>query len=432
MTKNATSARFDFVLFGATGFTGQYAVEELARVAKREKISWAIAGRSVARLQEVLRRADTQRSNTGGDSLLQSVACLTADVADPASLRAMAKHARVLLNVVGPYRFYGEPVVEACIAEGTHHLDISGEPQFLEAVQLRHSAAAARNNVYVVGACGWDSVPAEMGCLFVERLFTSSGGELNTVEAFIDFNTGSSGAGINFGTWQSAVHGLANRAELVTLRRELFATQRLPKPEQRLPSRRAISFNKQLGKWCVPFPGSDRTVVMRSQRLRLGEAERRPVQFMTYLMRNSFVESLLLCLFGLMFGLLCSFKWGRQLLEQFPGFFSGGMVSKAGPSRSQVEEASFSMTFLGSGWTRRADNHGGKRPDRDVLACVTGPEPGYISTPICLIQAGLVLLREVDKLPGTGGVLTPGVAFKNTSLLRRLQDNRLVFTTIKA
>jgi hypothetical protein len=35
-------------------------------------------------------------------------------------------------------RFYGEAVVEACVEAGTHHLDISGEPAFLEKVQLKY------------------------------------------------------------------------------------------------------------------------------------------------------------------------------------------------------------------------------------------------------------------------------------------------------
>lgn len=36
------------------------------------------------------------------------------------------------------FRFYGESVVEACVEAGAHHLDISGEPAFLEKVQLKY------------------------------------------------------------------------------------------------------------------------------------------------------------------------------------------------------------------------------------------------------------------------------------------------------
>jgi len=84
---------------------------------------------------------------------------LEADVGTPESIHQMAREATVVLNCVGPYRFWGEMVVEACIEEGAHHLDISGEPQFLEKVQLLYHKKAEEKGVYVVGACGWDSIP---------------------------------------------------------------------------------------------------------------------------------------------------------------------------------------------------------------------------------------------------------------------------------
>jgi len=60
-------------------------------------------------------------------------------------------------------RFFGEPVVEACVEGGAHHVDISGEPQYLEKMQLKYHQKALENGVYVVGACGFDSIPADMG-----------------------------------------------------------------------------------------------------------------------------------------------------------------------------------------------------------------------------------------------------------------------------
>jgi short subunit dehydrogenase-like uncharacterized protein len=50
-------------------------------------------------------------------------------VDDEASLNAMAKRAKVVVNCVGPYRHWGEQVVKACIENGAHHVDVSGEPQ---------------------------------------------------------------------------------------------------------------------------------------------------------------------------------------------------------------------------------------------------------------------------------------------------------------
>ena len=97
------------------------------------QVSWAVAGRDEGRLRAALARAGAV---VGAD--LSKVAVLVCDSSDPASLHQMAQQARVVLNCVGPYRFYGEAVVEACVEAGAHHLDISGEPQYLEKMQLKY------------------------------------------------------------------------------------------------------------------------------------------------------------------------------------------------------------------------------------------------------------------------------------------------------
>lgn len=46
-------------------------------------------------------------------------------------LRALAKKTKVLLNTVGPYANYGEPVVAACAENGTHYLDVLVKAAFM-------------------------------------------------------------------------------------------------------------------------------------------------------------------------------------------------------------------------------------------------------------------------------------------------------------
>ena len=46
--------QYDFIVFGATGFTGQYVAEEVSRIAGDEHISWAVAGRNVYKLKTIL------------------------------------------------------------------------------------------------------------------------------------------------------------------------------------------------------------------------------------------------------------------------------------------------------------------------------------------------------------------------------------------
>ena len=96
-------------------------------------------GRDEGRLKAALARAGAV---VGAD--LSRVPAIICDSSDTSSLLAMATQAKVVLNCVGPYRFYGEPVVEACVEAGAHHVDISGEPQYLEKMQLKYHQARAR------------------------------------------------------------------------------------------------------------------------------------------------------------------------------------------------------------------------------------------------------------------------------------------------
>lgn len=77
----------------------------------------------------------------------------------------------MIVNCCGPYRFYGEPVVKACINAGTHHVDVSGEVQFIERMQLEYNDLAKEKGVYIISTCGFDSIPAEIGVLFFEKHF---------------------------------------------------------------------------------------------------------------------------------------------------------------------------------------------------------------------------------------------------------------------
>ena len=65
-----------------------------------------------------------------------------------------------------------------------------------------------------------------------------------------------------------------------------------------------------------------------------------------------------------------------------------------------------------------------------VTVTVKGKNVGYGSTCEFLIQSALVILQENEKIPGNGGVLTPGYAFKDTSLVRRLNDNGVTFDVL--
>ncbi|CAG2120514.1 unnamed protein product, partial [Medioppia subpectinata] len=208
------SREFDIVLFGATGFTGQFVVEELARSAQQESIKWATSGRSREKLAKVLTTASAE---TGID--VTNIATIEADVQSEESLRAMTARTRLVLNTVGPFRFFGEPIIKACVETATNQLDISGEPQYMESMQLKYNKIAHQKGIYIAGACGWGCVVCDLGVQFLKKHFN---GELNSVETFLTLKTGPKGLSTNYGTWQSAIHGFATKHELKDLRRQLY------------------------------------------------------------------------------------------------------------------------------------------------------------------------------------------------------------------
>ena len=164
---------FDFVIFGASGFTGAFIAREISNNYPDKTI--ALAGRTRAKLEAVSKTMKTEANGI-----------LIADVSNPESLKNMASRGQVLINAVGPYRYHGLAVVNACVQAKTHYCDISGEPWFLEKAELDFDSKARENGVYCVSACGFDSIPSDMGIEFTRRKFAEKfeNDKLNAVDCY--------------------------------------------------------------------------------------------------------------------------------------------------------------------------------------------------------------------------------------------------------
>jgi short subunit dehydrogenase-like uncharacterized protein len=130
-TKAATtsSRSYDLIIYGATGFTGRLVAEHmLATYGVGGEVSWAMAGRNAAKLDEV-------RTEIGAPD---SLPLILADASDPESLADMVAQAKVIVTTVGPYQLYGEPLVAACAEAGTDYVDLCGEPAWM--AQMEASA----------------------------------------------------------------------------------------------------------------------------------------------------------------------------------------------------------------------------------------------------------------------------------------------------
>ncbi|XP_076156533.1 saccharopine dehydrogenase-like oxidoreductase [Alosa pseudoharengus] len=423
---NTSSARpYHIIIFGASGFTGQFVIEEVARTSSegpKGTLKWAIAGRSRQKLEKVLEQA---AGVLGKPELKSEVDIIVADVGEPDSLAAMCKQGVIVLNCVGPYRFWGEPVVKACVENGAHHIDICGEPQFLEGMQLNYDNQAAEKGVYIIGSCGFDSIPADMGVLYTRDQFK---GTLTAVESFLTVGIGSEGGCIHDGTWQSAIYGFADGPKLRSLRRK-FGYQPLPVVGSKIKRRSALFYSNEVQQYAVPFMGADVSVVKRTQRYLTEEQKESPVQYGAYAGIGGISSIVKLLFAGMMFWFLVKFSFGRNLLIKYPEFFSFGLFSKAGPTRKQMEGSSFRFAFYGEGYTEGQDPSQGK-PNGKIRTVVQGPEAGYVATPIAMVQAAMTILNEPESLPTKGGVYSPGAAFAKTSLINRLDEHGIKFSVV--
>src|SRR4051812_36007962 len=154
------NAEFDIIVYGATGYTGRLVAEYLAqRYGIGGQVTWAMAGRSAAKLEQV-------RDEIGAPA---ETPLVVADADDPASLDAMVRRAKAIVTTVGPYQLYGDKLVAACVAAGTDCLDLSGEPNWMAKVIAEHDAAAKASGARIVHSAGFDSIPFELGVWFAEE-----------------------------------------------------------------------------------------------------------------------------------------------------------------------------------------------------------------------------------------------------------------------
>lgn len=430
------SREFDAIVFGASGFTGQYVVEEVAvsmdhdQLYKHDNLKWAVAGRNKDKVAKVLEEAS---KNTKLEWCNQ-VPIIEANVEDYNSILEMCKKTRLIINAVGPYRFYGEPVVKACVEAGTDYVDISGEPQFLEGMQLKYYEEAKRKGVYIVSASGWDSIPADVGTTWTKQQFQ---GDLSGVEIIVDAKS-PDGAKMNFGTWHSAIYGFACANELKPLRQKLYRDILHP-PTTRsnfpLAPRGFMTYIEEINPagYLLVFPGSDKSVVKRSEILKYTLKKERPVQCETYFRVDSYLSGLLIIMVASVFGIFAKFKAGRYLLKKYPGFFSFGVVSKEGVPRSALLKRSFSHTIIGYGWDEKFDDVDRQHdtpPTKKIITKISGPDPGYIGTATLLVHAGFTLLFDRQKLPEPG-VITPGACFRDTYLIDRLTKRNIKFEVLE-
>ncbi len=395
---------FNLIVFGATGFTGRLIAEYLHRTygagnGAGGPVAWAMAGRSRDKLEEV-------RLLIG---VPETVPLLQADATDAASLAALVAQTQVVISTVGPYQMHGEPLLRACTDAGTDYVDLCGEPGWMAQMIARHDAAARASGARIVFSCGFDSIPFDLGVLYLQaeaqRRF---GAPLKQVRGRVRVMKG----GFSGGTLASAlatVEAMGRDPALARLMADPFAlVPGFQGPAQ--PEAESAVYDACAKSWTGPFvmaaintKNVHRTHALRGhawgrdfvydERMLTGDGadgERRAKA----LARRTRLQNWAL-------------GWGptRALLRL--------ALPKPGQGPSQHERETGCYEVLFSGETAQGQH---------LSTIVKGDrDPGYGSTCKLISESALCLVQDVDRSRAGGGVWTPGAAM-GLALVRRLQE----------
>ncbi|QGG40817.1 saccharopine dehydrogenase family protein [Aeromicrobium yanjiei] len=380
----------DIALLGATGFTGALTAEYLGTHLPPGG-TWAIAGRNQAKLEQVAERVEA----LGG----VRPEIISADIGNADSMSALARSTRVLATTVGPYVQHGEPAVKAAAEAGIAYVDLTGEPEFVDRMWLKYDAVARETGARLVHACGFDSIPYDLGVLYtVEQL---PEGVPIDVKGYIRAGGTASG-----GTYHSAVGAFSRIRQAAAAAAERRKNE--PRPEGRTVRGGGGTIGRGAGGkgWALPLPTIDPQIVLRSARSldRYGPA-------FTYSHFAQFKKLPMLA--GTLAGAAVVVA-GAQLRP------TRSLLLKLrdqgdGPDEAKREASWFSLRLIGEG--------GG----RTVTTQVSGGDPGYTETAKMLSESALCL--AFDDVPKVSGQTTTAVAMGDP-LIERLQAAGITFRTL--
>ena len=380
------SSKFDIVVYGATGFTGQLVAEYLAaHYSGNDHPKWALAGRSLDKLASV-RKAIGAPADT---------ALIQADASDSASLKAMIDQTGSVLSTVGPYQLYGSELVAACAASGTDYLDLCGEPLWMRQMIDAHQSTAQSTGARIVFSCGFDSLPFELGVFFCQdtakRVLGAPVGRVKgRVRAMKGTFSGGTAASIK-ATFAAAAKDLS----LVALLKNPFVlTPGFEGPKQ--PPGNKPLFDQDLDAWTAPFVMS--TINTRNVH--------RSNLLMGFLYGKDFVYDEMV--------LTGSGEKGEANAKRVVAANAemggpGAPKPGEGPSKEDRESGLYDLLFVGLAPGGR-QIHVVVRGDRD---------PGYGSTSKMIAECA-ICLREAPDVKG--GIWTPGAAMGHR-LIKRLVDH---------
>ena len=387
----------DVIVFGATGFTGRLVAEYLAeRYGVEGDVRWAMAGRSQEKLEAV-------RDEIGAP---KTTPLVVADSADPASLRAMAERTRCVLTTVGPYTWYGEDLLAACVETGTDYVDLCGEVLWMHDMIERYHARAVETGARIVHSTGFDSIPFDHGVLFLQQAAKARfGSPCHRVRTrVVDMRgTLSGGTAASGKATMEAVQ--ADPSLMGRLMNPFSLSNGFEGPEQ--PNGNEVMEEEIMGGWVAPFF--------------MAPINTKNIHRSNALMAHAYGEDFQ---YDEMF-FAGPGDAGQQMAKAMAGMAGamggeGGPKPGEGPSKEEREAGGYGLLLIGT------HASGG-----EIRARVTGDkDPGYGSTSKIIAEAALCLIDDCKDTPG--GLWTPAAALGERLIPRLVERAGMTFDLVEA
>jgi short subunit dehydrogenase-like uncharacterized protein len=381
-----TTKEFDIIVYGATGFTGRLVAEYLVKhYANDNSVSWAMAGRSAAKLAQV-------RDEIGAPS---NTPMVIADANDATSMQAMVDRTRCVLTTVGPYQLYGSELVALCAKTGTDYVDLCGEPVWMRHMIDANLEAAQQSGARIVFSCGFDSIPFDMGVYYLQQLAQQKWGKtVSTIKGRVRKMQGTFSGGTAASLKATLASAKQNPAEMQLLLNPFSLVPGFNGAEQ--PHGNKPYFDDKLNTWVAPFimAAINTRNVHRSNAL------------LDFSYGEDFVyDEMMMTGPG---------EKGEAIANAIAGDKSmgkeGGPKPGEGPSKAEREAGFYDVLFVAEG------------PDGEMLkASVSGElDPGYGSTSRMIAESAICLVKEATDTKGGIWTTAPAMGDK---LIKRLSEH---------
>ena len=386
---------YDLIIYGASGFTGRLAVEYLDE--NYSDLNWAIAGRNEDKLVNI-----SKNSKCKPDYFI-------ADSNDNENLLRIASKTRVIASLAGPFNKYSNNLVTQCVEAGTHYLDITGENIWVRDLIDKHHEAAEKKQIKIIPSCGYDSIPSDMGCFYLQRSLNQ---ELQRIDGYHRGNGGVSGGTIesafsmrNYKSKYSMGHPFLLNSK------EYIKTQNISENKDNFK----IKYIDDIKLWSAPFVMAiaNTRVVRRSSEIhdKNQASYGSEFKYQEYMMLKKYSSAFLVTAGLAVFGLM--------LISPISGLFRK-LFTKAGngPDKKTRENGWFESIFIGKN----------KNNEKYKLRMFCKGDPGYKSTAKLICESALCLALNKENLPNTnaGGVLTTSTGL-GSALIDRLKNADVLF-----